>query len=158
MDQCQTRPGKLLTPVLGGLALALERLTSRRPMSVPLQRSKSDLSNVPGKHGLEVLYISLDGMTDPLGRSQVLPYLFGLSKRGHRITLLTLEKPAAFAAESAKVRKLLDEAKIRWVPLRYRESPPILSRSFRYLATSSCPRDSKRFSFVGCWAPSPRRS
>ena len=80
------------------------------------------------KHGFDVLYISLDGMTDPLGRSQVLPYLFGLSKRGHRITLLTLEKPAAFASEADKVRKLLNDANIRWVPLPYRLSPPIVSR------------------------------
>ena len=39
-----------------------------------------------------VLYISYDGMTDPLGQSQVLPYLKGLSNRGHRITILSCEK------------------------------------------------------------------
>ncbi len=30
----------------------------------------------------KVLYLSYDGMTDPLGQSQVIPYLVGLSKRG----------------------------------------------------------------------------
>src|SRR4051794_20204501 len=40
-----------------------------------------------------VLYITYDGLTDPLGRSQVLPYLTGLAERGHRITVLSCEKP-----------------------------------------------------------------
>ena len=31
--------------------------------------------------GAEVLYLSYDGMCDPLGGSQVLPYLFGLARR-----------------------------------------------------------------------------
>ena len=48
---------------------------------------------------MRALYISYDGMTDPLGRSQVLPYLQGLSERGHEITLLSCEKPARMAAE-----------------------------------------------------------
>ena len=38
---------------------------------------------------MRALYISYDGMTDPLGRSQVLPYLEGLAKRGHEITLVS---------------------------------------------------------------------
>ena len=37
--------------------------------------------------GQRVLYLSYDGMTDPLVQSQVLPYLAGLSKRGHRIAI-----------------------------------------------------------------------
>ena len=38
-----------------------------------------------------VLYISYDGMTDPLGQSQVLPYLSGLSKEGYSFHLISFE-------------------------------------------------------------------
>ncbi len=40
-----------------------------------------------------VLYVSYDGMEEPLGRSQVLPYLEGLVARGHHVELLSFEKP-----------------------------------------------------------------
>ena len=38
------------------------------------------------------LYLSYDGALDPLGRSQVVPYLEGLSGRGWRFDLVTFEK------------------------------------------------------------------
>lgn len=31
----------------------------------------------------QALYLSYDGMTDPLGQSQVLPYIIGLQKKRH---------------------------------------------------------------------------
>jgi hypothetical protein len=40
-----------------------------------------------------ILYIAYDGMTDPLGQSQVLPYISGLSKLGYQFTLISCEKP-----------------------------------------------------------------
>ena len=43
-----------------------------------------------------ILFISYDGMTDPLGQSQVIPYLQGLSKHGYEIFLLSCEKKQAF--------------------------------------------------------------
>ena len=39
-----------------------------------------------------VLYLSYNGMLDPLGQSQVLPYLKELSKLGVRFTLLSFER------------------------------------------------------------------
>src|SRR4051794_32755864 len=77
--------------------------------------------------GAEVLYLSFDGMTDPLGRSQVLPYLAGLSARGHKIRLVSLEKPAAFEREWAAADGICRAAGIEWWPLRYRTRPPIAS-------------------------------
>jgi glycosyltransferase involved in cell wall biosynthesis len=77
--------------------------------------------------GRTVLYISYDGMTDPLGQSQVLPYLTGLSRLGHRITLLSAEKNARFAAEKSTIQALCDAAGIDWQPMRYHKHPPLLS-------------------------------
>ncbi len=74
-----------------------------------------------------VLYITYDGLTDPLGQSQVLPYLTGLANRGHQITILSCEKSERMDKDGAQIRKLCDEAGIGWHPLRYHKQPPILS-------------------------------
>ena len=74
-----------------------------------------------------VLYLSYDGMTDPLGPSQVLPYLFGLAKLGHDITLISFEKPERTAAERAAVRSLSGANGVEWHPLSYTKRPPVLS-------------------------------
>lgn len=77
-----------------------------------------------------VLYITYDGLTDPLGRSQVLPYLVGLAKRGHRITVLSCEKPHRMDRDGERIRKLSHDAGIAWRPLKYHKKPPILSSAF----------------------------
>jgi glycosyltransferase involved in cell wall biosynthesis len=76
--------------------------------------------------GREVLYISYDGMTDPLGRSQVLPYLAGLAARGHRITILSCEKPQE-EKQRAEVARICREAGVDWRPIAYHKRPPVLS-------------------------------
>jgi len=67
-----------------------------------------------------ILYISYDGMTDPLGRSQVLPYLTGLASLGHRFRLISLEKPSAFAAHGPAVQQICDASGIAWHPRKFR--------------------------------------
>ena len=74
-----------------------------------------------------ILYISYDGMTDPLGQSQVLPYISGLSKHGYNFTLISCEKPERFENNKAVIEKICSENGIDWRPLTYHKSPPILS-------------------------------
>lgn len=74
-----------------------------------------------------VLYLSYDGMTDPLGQSQVLPYLIGLSQKGFYFTLISFEKPERFEQERAKIQALCDEHHIDWKPQVYTKRPPVLS-------------------------------
>jgi hypothetical protein len=76
---------------------------------------------------LKVLFISYDGMTDPLGQSQVIPYLKGLSALGHEISILSCEKKIRFEIESVEIKKLLDSNNIKWFPIFYIPSPPVLS-------------------------------
>ncbi|MCB9192583.1 MAG: glycosyltransferase [Flavobacteriales bacterium] len=76
---------------------------------------------------MNVLYLSYDGLTDGLGRSQVLPYIFGLKQFGHRFTIVSFEKQIPFEREGANIQKLLDNMGIRWIPLKYTSSPPVLS-------------------------------
>jgi glycosyltransferase involved in cell wall biosynthesis len=78
----------------------------------------------------KVLYLSYDGLTDPLGQSQILPYLQGLSALGHKITIASFEKSNRFAAEESNVRGICERANIEWFPFRYHKNPPVLSTIF----------------------------
>jgi len=74
-----------------------------------------------------ILYISYDGLTDPLGRSQILPYLTGLARRDYKIHVLSCEKPDRVERERGIVEALCREAGIAWHPLVYHKRPPVLS-------------------------------
>ena len=73
-----------------------------------------------------VLYITFDGITDPLGRSQILPYLIGLSGRGHTIHILSQEKQEQLTGEKESVLKELEKHGISWDYLTYKNKPPII--------------------------------
>lgn len=78
----------------------------------------------------KVLYISYDGLTDPLGQSQILPYLVPLAKEGYQFTILSFEKADRFQAEKDEIRKITDAANIRWVPLKFTARPPVLAKIY----------------------------
>jgi|SRR5450432_3535311 len=84
--------------------------------------------------GHRVLFISYNGMLDPLGQSQVLPYLRELSKRGLRFTLLSFERPGAFVTEGVArreaLRRSLAEEEIDWHYLRYHQTPSLVATMF----------------------------
>ncbi len=103
--------------------------------------------------GRSVLYLSYDGMSDPLGQSQVLPYLAGLTKRGHRITLISFEKKSRSPAEMAIARQACAAAGVEWHPLRYHKRPPVLSSVFdvmTMLRTAERLHRQERFDWVHC--------
>ena len=80
---------------------------------------------------MSILYISYDGLMEPLGQSQVFQYLRNLSAH-HKIILVTYEKPSDW--NNLELRKRLQEeskkAKIYWIPLTYHSKPPVLSTFF----------------------------
>lgn len=80
----------------------------------------------------KVLFISYDGMTDPLGQSQVIPYLSGLTKFGYSFTILSCDKPERFASNNAYVKNLLEGLPIKWVSIPYHKNPPVLSSIYDY--------------------------
>jgi glycosyltransferase involved in cell wall biosynthesis len=78
-----------------------------------------------------VLYLSHNGMTEPLGRRQVLPYLVGLSGRGWRFTVISFEKPwTALPDAMARVEEIASASGIVWRPLRYHHRPPLISTAY----------------------------
>ena len=78
----------------------------------------------------QVLYISYDGMTDPLGQSQVIPYLAGLSKEGYSITLLSCEKRERFRVQGAAIAAIMQQHGIRLEHVFFTSFPPILSKYY----------------------------
>lgn len=74
-----------------------------------------------------ILFISYDGMTDPLGQSQIIPYLAGLTKHGYQFTILSCEKPERYDSHKNDVENLLKSFPIKWVPIPYHKKPPVLS-------------------------------
>ncbi|MBX3102971.1 MAG: glycosyltransferase [Bacteroidetes bacterium] len=75
-----------------------------------------------------ILYLSYDGMTDALGQSQVLAYLCHMAATGEvSFDIVSFEKPERFAAEKAKVEARIAGTSVRWFPLPYHKTPPVLS-------------------------------
>ncbi len=76
---------------------------------------------------MNVLYMLYDGLTDSLGRSQVLPYILGLRKLGYTFTIISCEKQERFEVDKENIQRIVDDSGIKWVPLAYTASPPVLS-------------------------------
>ena len=58
-------------------------------------------------------------MTDPLGQSQVLPYIKSLAKHGYEFHLISYEKPDRFAKYKKVIQDMCDEDGIYWHPQHY---------------------------------------
>lgn len=65
-------------------------------------------------------------MTDPLGQSQVLPYLNVLSK-DYEIHILSAEKEENYQKNRNTISEICSNNGITWHPIMYRKSPPVLS-------------------------------
>jgi glycosyltransferase involved in cell wall biosynthesis len=81
-----------------------------------------------------VLYITRNGLCEPLGQSQVLAYLRGLADE-HEITVISFEKPEDIAdsAGLARVRAQCEAHGIRWLPRRFRPGPRGLAPAWAVL-------------------------
>jgi glycosyltransferase involved in cell wall biosynthesis len=91
-----------------------------------------------GLEGRRVLFVSYNGMLDPLGQSQVIPYLRELAKRGVRFTLLSFERAKAYTPDGvrqcAQLRDKLQVHGIEWHWLRYHQRPSVPATIYDVLA------------------------
>lgn len=71
-----------------------------------------------------VLYITHDGIADHIGQSQIAPYLVGLVRLGHRIVVVSLEKPEKADAVTEAGREFC-EAGINWTWRPYHRRPAL---------------------------------
>jgi glycosyltransferase involved in cell wall biosynthesis len=76
-----------------------------------------------------VLFISYNGMLEPLGQTQVIPYLRELAQLDVHFTLLSFEKSGAFTDEGRRtcreLQQRLREQGIDWHWLRYHQRPSL---------------------------------
>ena len=81
-----------------------------------------------------VLFISYNGMLEPLGQTQVLPYLRELAKRGVKFTLLSFERERAFTVEGQRacdeLKRELAGQVIEWHWLRYHQRPSLPATAY----------------------------
>lgn len=102
---------------------------------------------------MKALYLTYDGLSDPLGGSQVLPYLIGLSKLGHQISVISFEKADAPLQALNRAREQCAEHGIDWQPSPYHKRPPILSTAWDVAAmrvAANRLHRRKRFDLVHC--------
>lgn len=77
--------------------------------------------------GYKALYITYDGLTEPLGQSQILPYMKGLTAQGLEVTILSCEKANRLTTGKETVMKICKDSGIHWEYLTYHKTPPVLS-------------------------------
>src|SRR4051812_9913308 len=80
-----------------------------------------------GKHDVRrrCVYVTYDGLEDPLGQSQVVPYVVGLGERGHQIHVISFEKrPAKLRANERLAPN------VTWTALRYHKAPTLPATLF----------------------------
>jgi glycosyltransferase involved in cell wall biosynthesis len=73
------------------------------------------------------MYLTYDGLTDPLGQSQVLPYLCGLADKGYQFTIISFEKPQVYVTNKTLIEEICQKHSIQWHPQKYTKKPPVLS-------------------------------
>jgi glycosyltransferase involved in cell wall biosynthesis len=78
---------------------------------------------------VRAVYITYDGLLDPLGRSQVVPYVLGLAERGVGIEVISYEKPNRLRAPGLRgdLAAELVRRHVGWAPLTYHRRPRLPS-------------------------------
>lgn len=81
------------------------------------------------KQKIGSLYITYDGLSDPLGQSQVIPYLNDLANKDIKIVILSYEKKEALKKTNLlfDIEQILSKNGIEWNQLRYHRIPRLLA-------------------------------
>jgi glycosyltransferase involved in cell wall biosynthesis len=68
---------------------------------------------------IAVLYITYDGLLDPLGSSQILPYVKSIAQSQGGVVILSFEKTDRFESDAASKASEISNYPISWKPLRF---------------------------------------
>ena len=68
----------------------------------------------------KALYFSYDGLLDPLGQSQIVPYILAIAAAGHSLTIVSYEKPERTKDQIKVMDIKLQKIGINWVRLEFR--------------------------------------
>ncbi len=100
-----------------------------------------------------VLYLTYDGLTDPLGESQILPYITGINEPAYEFTIVSFEKKIQFIEKQKVTEKLCEEHSICWIHLIYHKTPPVLSTLYdlyKLYRTANKLQKKNHFNIVHC--------
>lgn len=67
-----------------------------------------------------VVYFSYDGLLDPLGQSQIIPYISAISAAGHTLTVVSYEKFGRSAKQIEHLEQQLLRMGVSWERLKFR--------------------------------------
>ncbi|MBB3229565.1 glycosyltransferase [Halomonas stenophila] len=107
----------------------------------------------PTSQSSSALFITYDGLLDPLGGSQILPYLYRISDHPRRLHIVSFEKAYRFRSGERALRKVLEERGIGWTPLKFTSRMGKLGKMwdlFRMYATALRLQRRYRFGIVHC--------
>lgn len=76
---------------------------------------------------MKILYVTYDGLLDPLGGSQILPYIKGINSSSKSFKILSFEKSKSAKKISLKRQELSNE-RIEWIPLNFTKNTGLLSK------------------------------
>jgi len=79
------------------------------------------------------LFMTIDGLTDPLGQSQVLPYLVGLSN-SYDITIISFEKEENYKKNKSIIEEIVQKHQINWEWNSFKSGIPIYSQFSNFFA------------------------
>ncbi len=79
---------------------------------------------------MTVLYITYDGLLDPLGSSQILPYVKGISKHQDKVVILSFEKVKQLLHGKDALLLDLHNYSIEWKPLRFTKGLGFIGKSW----------------------------
>lgn len=74
----------------------------------------------------KILYLTIDGLTEPLGQSQILSYQQRISGKDFQITICSFEKSDTLQARKNIIENICRAAGIQWIYFPYRSKPPVI--------------------------------
>tara|TARA_B110000008_G_scaffold272958_1_gene306460 strand:+ start:2437 stop:3630 length:1194 start_codon:yes stop_codon:yes gene_type:complete len=69
---------------------------------------------------VKALYFSYDGLLDPLGQSQIIPYVSAICSAGHSLTIVSYEKVERTKEQIKLMETKLQKIGVHWVRLEFR--------------------------------------
>lgn len=101
----------------------------------------------------KILYITYDGLTDPLGQSQILPYIESLCDAGYEFHILSVEKPERYEQNKDIIEQRIAKSPIEWSYIYFRAKPKIFGKALSLKELESKTRELVRennFEFLHC--------
>ncbi len=77
-----------------------------------------------------IVYLTYDGLMDPLGQSQILPYVLSLNKHPKFSFIIISFEKKQNNSDKITLEKMLKSKNIEWLILNYTKNPPIVSTLF----------------------------